>query len=62
MAIRRHAIVNWTLRNKLEINQNAKLFSHENASENMVCEMPAILSQRVNIDLMDYMISNVTAI
>ena len=37
---------NWTLRNKLQwnFNQNAKLFIHENASENIVCETAAILS------------------
>ena len=40
-------IVNWTLRNKLQwnFNQNIKLFVHENASENIVCEMAAILSR-----------------
>ena len=40
-------IVNWTLRNKLKrnFNQNTKLFIHENASENIVCEMAAILSR-----------------
>ena len=39
-------IVNWTLRNKLQwnFNQNTKLFIHENTSENIVCEMAAILS------------------
>ena len=39
--------VNWTLRNKLQWNfhQNTKLFIHENASENIVCEMVAILSR-----------------
>ena len=34
-------IVNWTLRNKLQLifNQNTKLFIHENAFENIVCEI-----------------------
>ena len=38
-------IVNWTLRNRLQwnFNQNTKLFIHENASENIVCEMATIL-------------------
>ena len=37
----------WTLRNKCEwnSNQNTKLFIHENASENTVCQMEAILSK-----------------
>ena len=36
----------WTLRNKLQwnLNQNTKLVIHENAFENVVCEMAAILS------------------
>ena len=40
-------IVNWTLRNKLQwnSNQNTKLFIHENAFENVVCKMAAILSR-----------------
>ena len=40
-------IVNWTLRNKLQWNfySNTNIFIHENASENIVCEMPAILSR-----------------
>ena len=40
-------IVNWTLRNKLYWNfdQNTKLFIHENAFENIVYEMAAILSR-----------------
>ena len=38
-------IVNWTLRSKLQWNQNAKLFIHENAYENIVCKMVAILSK-----------------
>ena len=39
-------IVNWTLRNKRQwnFNQNTKLFIHENASENIIFEMAAILS------------------
>ena len=43
----RLVIVNWTLRNELQwnFNQNTKLFIHENASENIVCEMGAILSR-----------------
>ena len=37
----------WTLRNKLlwNFNQNIKNFIHEKASENIVCEMAAILSR-----------------
>ena len=40
-------IVNWTLMNKIQLNfnQNTKFFSHENASENIVCEIVAILSR-----------------
>ena len=40
-------IVNWTLRNKRQwnFNQNEKKFIHENAPENIVCEMAAILSR-----------------
>ena len=40
-------IVKWTLRNKLQWNfaQNTKLFIHENASENTVCDMAVILSR-----------------
>ena len=40
-------IVNWTPRNKIKwnINQNTKIFIHENASETIVCEMAAILSR-----------------
>ena len=40
-------IVNWTIRNKLmwNFNQNTKLFIRENESENIVCEMAAILSK-----------------
>ena len=41
-------IVNWTLRNKLQwnLNQNTKPFVYENAFQNVVCEMTAILSRR----------------
>ena len=37
--------VNWTYRNKLQwnSNQNTTLFINENAFENVVCEMAAIL-------------------
>ena len=40
-------IVNCTLKNKLQwnFNQNTQLIIHENASENIVCEMVAILSR-----------------
>ena len=40
-------IVNWTLRNKIQwnLNQNTKLFIHENAFENDFCEMEAIFSR-----------------
>ena len=40
-------IVNWTLRNKLQwnFNRNYNIFIQENAFENFVCEMAAILSQ-----------------
>ena len=40
-------IVNWTLRNKLQwnFNQNTKHFIHENAFENIVCEMAATFSR-----------------
>ena len=39
-------IVNWTLWNKLlwNLNRNTKPFIHENAFENVVCKMAAILS------------------
>ena len=45
--VRRQAIVNWTLRNKLQWNfdKNTKLFIQENAFENIVCDMAAILSR-----------------
>ena len=38
-------IVNWTIRNKLQwkFSQDTNFFIHENASENIVCEMAAIL-------------------
>ena len=40
-------IVNWTLRNKLQwnFNQNSTIFIQENAFENVVCKMVAILSR-----------------
>ena len=40
-------IVNWTLRNKLQwnFNRNSNIFIHENAFENVVCEMASILSR-----------------
>ena len=45
-------IINWTLRNKLQwksnllnSNQNRKFFIQDNASENVICEMAAILSR-----------------
>ena len=40
-------IVDWNPRNKFQRNLNLtiKLFIHENASENIVCEMTAILSR-----------------
>ena len=40
-------IVNWTLRNKIQwnLNRNSYVFIQENASENIVCEMAAILSR-----------------
>ena len=39
-------IVNWTLRNKPQWNldQNKKYFIHKDASENIVCDIAAILS------------------
>ena len=45
-------IINWTLRNKLQLNfdQNKKLFIHENASENIICEMAAMLSRRRRVN------------
>ena len=51
-------IVNWTFRNNFHwnFNRNSKLFSQENAFENVVCEMAAILSrpQCVNINDIQY--------
>ena len=48
-------IVNWTVRNKYRcnLNQNKNIFIQENAFENIVCEMTAILSrpQYVNLNL-----------
>ena len=40
-------IVDWTLRDKLQWNSNqkTKLFIHQNASENIVCQKAAILSR-----------------
>ena len=46
-------IINWTLKNILQWNFNQnKLFFHENASENIIYKMAAILSRRrwVNLD------------
>ena len=45
-------IVNWTLRNKLQwnSNQNTKLFIYENAFENGVCEMAAILREELKVN------------
>ena len=37
-------IVNWNLRNKLHWNLNSYIFIQENAFQNIVCEMAAILS------------------
>ena len=46
-------IVNWTLRNKLQwiFNRNSYIFIHENAFENVVCEMAAILSRPQCVNL-----------
>ena len=43
----RWVIDNWNLKNTFQWNfyQNAKIFIHENAFENVVCEMAAILSK-----------------
>ena len=40
-------VVNWTVRNKLQwiFNQNIELFIHKKVSENIVCDMAAILSR-----------------
>ena len=45
--------VNWNLRKKLRrnFNQNKKHFIHENASENIVSEMAAILSRGKWVDI-----------
>ena len=41
-----HCFFNWTIRNKRQWNFNKKKrFFHENASENIVCEMAATLSK-----------------
>ena len=42
-------IFNWTLRNKLQgnFNHNTKLFIHNNAHENVVCEMRSILPKDI---------------
>ena len=47
------AVLNWTLRNKLQrnSNQNTKCFIHENAYEKIVCEMVTILSRRDELTL-----------
>ena len=39
-------IVDWTIRNKLQwnFNLNSNIFIHENACENVVCDMAVILS------------------
>ena len=49
-------IVNWILRNKLQwnSNQNTKLFFQENAFENVVCEIAAILSRGDELNLLLY--------
>ena len=46
-------IVNWTPRKKLQwnFNHNTKLFIYENASENIVCKMAAILSRRRHVNI-----------
>ena len=43
-------IVNWTPKNKLQLNfnKNTKRFIHWNSSENIVCEMPAILARGIS--------------
>ena len=45
-------IVNWTHSNKFQsnFNQNAKFFIHENASENIVSKIAAILSREIWVD------------
>ena len=46
-------IVNWTFRNKLQwnLNRNTKLSIQENAYDNIVCEMAAILSSRTWVNM-----------
>ena len=48
-------IVNWNIKNKLHQNfyQNTKIFIDENASENVVCKMAAILSRGDELNLPD---------
>ena len=47
---------NWTRRNKLRwnFNENTNLFIHENASENIVCEMAVILSRGICSEIYNY--------
>ena len=47
-------IVNWTLRNKLQLNvsRNTKFFIYENASEDIVCKMVAILSRTRRVKIL----------
>ena len=49
-------IVNWTLKNKLQwnLNQNTKLFIRENALENVIWKMAAMLSQPQCVDVVDH--------
>ena len=49
-------IVNCILRTKVQwnFNQNTKLFSHENASENIVCKMATILSRGRWVSMVAY--------
>ena len=53
--------INWTLRNKLQwnLNQNSYIFIQENAFDNVLWKMAAILSrpQCVNLTLWPYMLS-----
>ena len=46
-----HCIVNCTLKNKFHwhFNRNLNIFLHENALENVMCEMAAILSRSLNM-------------
>ena len=48
--------VNWTLGNKIQwnFNQNTKFSIRENVSENIVCEITAILSKGRSVDLCTY--------